>query len=307
MKRVLVTGGTGFVGANLVRRLLREGHEVQALVRPQHAVWRLADVQADIRFVTGDIADGESVRGAVLQARPDWIFHLAAHGQYSWETDVDAMLRTNVLGTAALVRAAVDAGCEAFVNTGSSSEYGLKGHPPAEDEALDPNSCYAVTKGAATAFCRCTARERDVHIPTLRLYSVYGPYEHPDRLIPTLVKRGLNGELPPLVDPNVARDFVYVDDVVDAYLLAATLPGQEHGAIYNVGSGVQTTMREMVELTRRLLDIRVEPLWGSMANRAWDTTCWVADNRKIVRELGWQPRTDLETGLRRTIERARPG
>src|SRR5207248_10756728 len=120
--------------------------------------------------------------------------------------------KTNILGTLHLLQAATEVGCQALVNTGSSSEYGLKDHAPDEEEVLAPNSYYAATKAAATWLCRLTARQQNASMPTLRLYSVYGPYEDGRRLLPNLVRRCLNGDWPPLVAPWVARDYVYVDD-----------------------------------------------------------------------------------------------
>ena len=121
-RRVLVTGGTGFVGANLVRRLLADGHAVHCLVRPEHAGWRLADVKRDVELHRASLDDRRAVERAVRKAKPDWIFHLAAHGAYSWETDVDRIFATNVTGTVNLLRAGLATGFEAFVNAGSSSE-----------------------------------------------------------------------------------------------------------------------------------------------------------------------------------------
>jgi dolichol-phosphate mannosyltransferase len=219
------------------------------------------------------------------------------------------MVETNITGTINLVEACLKTGFESFVNTGSSSEYGFKDHAPAEDEALEPNGHYAVTKASATLFCRYTARARKAHITTLRLYSVYGPYEEPTRLVPRLITRGLRGELPPLVSPEVARDYIYVDDVTESYLLAATRrAGEDYGPIYNVGTGVQTSLREVVETARRVLSIRAAPQWATMLARQWDTNVWVADNRKIKDALGWQPRYDFEQGFRQTVEwlRAHP-
>src|SRR5215470_6587390 len=221
MKRVVVTGGSGFVGANLVRRLLADGHEVNLLVRPGWTRWRLDEILPAVRVHEVALADAERVAAAVRAVRPDWIFHLATHGAYSWETDLARMVETAVVGTMNLVRACVDVGFEAFVNTGSSSEYGFKDHAPAEHEALDPNSYYAVNKAWATHFCRYTAVDRGLPLCTLRLYSVYGPWEEPRRLMPTLIRRGLAGALPPLVGPDTARDYVSVDDVTEAYVCAA--------------------------------------------------------------------------------------
>ncbi len=301
MKRVLVTGGTGFVGANLTRRLLRDGNEVHLLVRPKHQGWRIESVRADLRLPEAELHDAAAVSRVVQDVKPEWVFHLAANGAYSWQNNLDEIVRTNVHGTINLLTACLKQGVEAFVSAGSSSEYGFKDHPPAESEREEPNSHYAVTKVSATHFCRFTAQKDGLHAPTLRLYSIYGPYEDPGRLIPTLISRGLKGELPPLVDPNVARDLVYVDDAVDAFLLAATKKTEERGAIYNVGTGVETTIREIVDVARREMDIAVEPSWGSMPNRVWDTTSWVSDNRKIREKLGWKPRYTFTDGLKATI------
>jgi nucleoside-diphosphate-sugar epimerase len=179
------------------------------------------------------------------------------------------------------------------VVAGSSSEYGLKPYAPAEDEPLEPNSPYAAAKAEATSL----AVENGAVV--LRLYSAYGPWEDPDRLVPTLLARGLEGELPPLVSPTIVRDFVHVDDVCSAFVLAA---GAEGGRVYNVGSGRQTTVAGVVELARRLLDLDAEPQWGSMPHRAWDTETWVANPERIRRELGWEARIGLEEGLVRTLE-----
>jgi nucleoside-diphosphate-sugar epimerase len=201
-----------------------------------------------------------------------------------------------------LVEAGLRAGFAAFVNAGSSSEYGFKDHAPSEREWLEPNSHYAVSKAAATHVCRYTAQTRGVAIRTLRLYSVYGPWEEPARLMPTLVARGLRGELPPLVDPGIARDYVYADDVSDAFVRAAATSGQEPGAVYNVGSGVQTALGDVVEVARRVLGVAAEPSWGTMEARRWDTSIWVSDPRAIERALGWRAQRSFEDGFRRLVE-----
>jgi len=298
MKCVLITGATGFVGANLTRRLLQDGHEVHLLVRQGYRAWRIEAICTEVQLHEVDFTDEEVLTHVVGNIRPDWIFHLAAHGAYPSQTDLQQMVQTNIMGTINLVEACLRTGFEAFVNTGSSSEYGFKDYAPSETEWLEPNSHYAVTKASATLYCCYTAQSRGVHIPTLRLYSVYGPYEEPTRLMPTLIIRGLKGELPPLVNPDVAHDYVYVEDVIEAYLLSATQPNQKLGAVYNVGTGVQTSLRQAVDIARRVMNIRVEPVWETMSNRKWDINVWVADNQKIRAELGWQPRHTFEQGFR---------
>jgi UDP-glucose 4-epimerase len=305
-KRVLVTGGSGFVGANLVRRLLGDGHDVHLLLRPGRDLWRLKEVQDHLEVHEADLGDAEAVGRVLGAVRPAWIFHLAAHGAYPTQTDTLTIVQTNLVGTANLLDAAAAVGVEAFVNSGSSSEYGYKDHAPTEDEWLEPNSTYAVAKAAATLYCRQLARRTGLAVTTLRLYSVYGPFEEPTRLVPRLIAEGLQGRFPPLVSPSVARDYVHVEDVTSAYLRTAEA-GREPGAVYNVGTGVQTTLAEIVGCVRRLLKIDAEPEWGTMAERSWDTDVWVANPARIRRELGWIPTLDLEQGLAKTMAWVRSG
>jgi dolichol-phosphate mannosyltransferase len=276
---VLVTGAGGFVGANLVRRLLADGSRIVGLVRQGSDAWRLRGL--DLELVEADVRD--SVPGGF-----DVVYHLAAHGAYSWQDDEATIRETNVRGTQNALAAASRA-----VVAGSSSEYGLKPHAPSEDEPLEPNSAYAAAKAEATALA--VARGAVV----LRLYSAYGPWEEPNRLIPTLLARGLAGELPLLVSPGVARDFVHVDDVCEAFVRAADA---QPSRVYNVGSGRQTTVEEVVETARRLLDLDAEPEWGSMPDRRWDTETWVANPQRIRDDLGWETRISLEEGLARTLQ-----
>ena len=301
MKRVALTGGTGFVGANLLRRLLLEGHEVHLLMRPEDDAWRIEDVRDDVRPHLVDVTDAQAVSDAIDEIRPEWVFHLAAYGAYSWEKDIGRIIRTNVIGTMHLVEACLKTGFESLIHTGSSSEYGFKDHAPDESEWLEPNSHYAVAKASATLYCRYTAQARKANITTLRLYSVYGPYEDANRLMPTLIRHGLRGEWPPLADPAIARDYVYAEDVCDACILAAQAVPRECGAVYNLGTGEQTTLRDVTEIARGVFGIKGEPQWGTMPARKWDTSVWRADNHKILSELGWRPRHSVEEGFLRMV------
>ena len=298
--RVLVTGAGGFIGANLVRRLIEDGHEVIAVSRPGAPRWRLDGISGDMRILELDLCDSHAIQQAVGTARPIWIFHLAAHGAYSRQTDVETMVRVNIGATAALLAAARQVEAEAFIHAGSSSEYGLKPHAPREDAWLEPNSVYAVTK-AAGSHLTALARAQGLPAATLRLYSIYGPWEDPGRLVPALVREGFRGELPPLVAPHTARDFVYVGDCCDALVRAASHGAPSGpGAILNIGSGRQTRLDELVEIARHVLDVRAHPQWGSMDQRKWDTSVWVSDPRAAFEHLNWKASTSLGEGLTRT-------
>jgi UDP-glucose 4-epimerase len=296
--KALVTGAGGFVGANLAARLAAAGHDVVAWVRPESPTWRL-DHLDEIEVAPVDLLDGEAIEAGVEAARPDWVFHLAAHGAYSWQRDAERIMQTNLVSTVRLLSACQRHGFAAFVNAGSSSEYGFQDHAPSEDELPEPNSDYAVMKAAATLHCRFVAQRDDVHVVTLRLYSIYGPWEEPGRLMPTLVARGLEGRLPPLVSPDTPRDFVTSRDAERAFIQAAERTDLERGGVFNIGSGRQTTLREVVEVARAELGIAAEPEWGTEPQRSWDAAVWVADASKAREQLGWVAEDDLEAGFAR--------
>jgi nucleoside-diphosphate-sugar epimerase len=247
-------------------------------------------VRRDVELVRASLDDRSAVERAVRRIKPEWIFHLAAHGAYSWETDVDRILATNVGGTVNLVRAGLRAGFDALVNAGSSSEYGFKKKAPGEREWVEPNSHYAVAKVAATHFCRLTAQRERVKIATLRLYSVYGPWEDPGRLMPTMVVQGLAGKLPPLVDPRVARDYVYVDDVSEAFVRAAAKPHPEPGRSSSTSGAGSWAAGSRRRRAPRARDRRATALGDDAEPR-------LGHERLGVRQPRHPPRARLEAAL----------
>ena len=137
MKRTFVTGAGGFVGANLARRLLRDGNEVHVMLHEPNA-WRLDEIAKDLRVHLGDLRNAEQLTRTIETVRPEWIFHLAAYGAYSWQTELSTMIETNITGTANLLNACLTINFAAFVNAGSSSEYGLKDHALRRLSFLNP-------------------------------------------------------------------------------------------------------------------------------------------------------------------------
>ena len=297
--KALVTGAGGFVGANLVRALLTRGHEPVGAIRPGGDPWRLVELGSSVAQLEVDLGDIDALERAVIAERPDVIFHLAAHGAYSWQQDFPRMLSVNVLAVDALLRVASQCGA-AVVNAGTSSEYGYQDHAAREDELVRPNSHYAVTKAAATHLCQLAASADRVRAVTLRLYSVYGPWEEPGRLMPTLVRSACAGGWPPLVGRGTARDFVWVEDACEAFLSAAdaVLRG-DRGFVFNIASGTQTTLESLVAVAASVFGVQLEPEWGTMAGRAWDTSVWVGDATSAAEHLGWRAQTSLEDGLAR--------
>jgi nucleoside-diphosphate-sugar epimerase len=209
------------------------------------------------------------------------------------------MVGVNILGTQALLEASAAVGVRVFVNTGSSSEYGFRDDPMSERDRIEPNSPYAIAKAAQSHLCLLAARQSSMTVVVFRLFSVYGPWEEPTRLIPTLLRRARAGLALEMVVPGAARDFVYVDDVLEALLdFPRLLPLS--GEVINLGTGIETTLLSLVADVRQLTGSRSEVRWGAMASRRWDTDRWVADPSKAARMIGWRARHDLRSGLTRT-------
>ena len=298
---ILVLGAGGFVGANLLRRLLKYREDVFGVVRTLPA-WRLDGIDRR-HILEADLIDLAATRNLVANVRPSTIFDCIAYGAYSFETDQELIYRTNFVALVQLMELLADTGFTAFVHAGSSSEYGTNSAGPLEEASLQPNSHYAVSKAAASNYISYVGNIRRLPVLNLRLYSVYGPLEDLSRLIPNLVAKGLKGAFPPLVDPNTSRDFVYIDDVCDAFVhAAARLTPDIYGQAFNIGTGRATTIREVAKVAGDVFAIRAEPIFGSMAGRSWDLPDWYAAPGKAERLLNWTAKTDLATGLKLTSE-----
>ena len=298
---ILVTGASGFVGANLYHMLARERADVFAVVRHDKG-WRLAQVK-DERTIAVDLNDYAATKNLIETFSPQTVFNCAAYGAYSFEEDLDLIYQTNFLSVVNIVGLLSKAPFSAFIHAGSSSEYGSNCSAPAEDAICDPNSPYSVSKVAVANYLRYMGKQRSFPTVNLRLYSVYGPLEDTSRLLPALVKKANEGDLPPLVEARTSRDFVYIDDVCKAFILAAAKihPGV-HGESFNIGSGTKTTIGELVETARQVFAVKKKPDFNSMDGRRWDLPDWYSDPSKAQRELGWSASTSLEAGLQLTSD-----
>lgn len=296
----LLSGAAGFVGANLCRRLVQEGAEVHILVKPRTALWRIEDIRAHLFLHMIDIRQEEDLQRLIRSIRPDVIYHLATSGAYHYQTDVQTILSTNVLGLWNLLNACDQVDYKLFVNTGSSSEYGTKSSAMQETDLLTPNSVYGVAKAAQSLLCQQHAQTHDRPIVTLRLSSVYGPYEEPTRLIPRLVVAALDHCPLDMVAPATARDFIYIDDVVETYLKIDALHACR-GEIFNLGTGRQASLAQVVQTLEAHLGRPVTIRWNAMAPRSWDTTTWVTDVSKLQRLVEIRPQISLSEGIARCV------
>jgi nucleoside-diphosphate-sugar epimerase/glycosyltransferase involved in cell wall biosynthesis len=299
---IWVVGASGFVGAKLFFSLARIRSDVFAVSDLIESSWRLLHSSFRNRIAC-DITRMWDVNAAIRKNRPRTIFNLAAYGAYERQSAVAQIHTVNYIGTLNLITALRDTGCDAFVQAGTSSEYGLNCAGPTESAPLEPNSNYAVSKVATSYLIRYYGRVESFPCTHLRIYSVYGPWEERDRLVPRLISFGLQGRYPPLVDPHISRDFIYVDDCTIAFVRAAlTTCRSAPGEVLNIATGLRTSLGEIAQRVRALFDIPEEPEFGSMPNRRWDLSNWFGDPRLAHEKLGWIHRHSLDQGLLLTAE-----
>jgi len=297
---VLVLGGSGFIGANVLRTLLQHRKDVYGTASRLPA-WRLEGLPVRNVKVT-DLLIDSNLDQLLDTVQPRTIIDCVAYGAYSFETDSQLIYQTNFNLVSRLLARLQKRQISAYVHAGSSSEYGYNASGPSEDAALAPNSHYAVSKVSASSLIYFYGKKLGLPCVNLRLYSVYGPMEDASRLIPTLVRHGLDKTYPELVHPNISRDFLYTDDAVEAFLdVAINLTETDYGESLNIGTGRKTTIAEAAELAKELFTIPTAPVF-LMPSREWDLSDWYANIDKVRARIGWEPRTTFREGLHKTTE-----
>lgn len=304
--RYLVTGGAGFIGSHLVERLLRDGAEVTVLDdlstgRREH----LRTVRDHIRFIRGNVARLEVCRRAMQGA--DYVLHQAAVTSVprSTQNPIGAH-ETNVTGTLNVLLAAQEAKVRRVVFAGSTAAYGDAAELPNHEALLPrPLSTYAASKLAGEAYCQAFWRTHGLETVVLRYFNIFGPRQSLESqygaVIPLFIAAALHGA-PPVIfgDGGQTRDFTFVTNVVEANLLACHAPAdQAAGAVFNIGYGVATSIRELWQRIADLVGIDVEPLHDAV--RAGDVRHSLASIDLAREQLGYAPTVNLEEGLRRTI------
>ena len=281
--KIAITGASGFVGANLVR-YFAVSNEIYALTRNANP-WRLSK---EFNLVNFDVKDKQVVRDVIATLKPDVLIHCATYGGYHFETEPRKIIETNIIGSLNIVDASKDV--PIVINVGSSSEYGVQNKPMEEEDTIAPTTPYAMTKALQTKLF-ASARNSI----TLRLFSVYGYYEEKHRLIPYTVYSAIKKQKPILSSKSNVRDFVFIEDVMNAFALAIQkFEKIEKGSIYNVGSGVQKSVLDVVN------EMGIDVGWDTSVRQGEPDRKWQADITKIKNELGWEPKNSLGEGLRKT-------
>jgi nucleoside-diphosphate-sugar epimerase len=289
-KRILITGATGFIGSHLTQRLVTENYEVCILKRKGSDMSRLKGLE-NIATYSLDLQDSREVSKAVLHFSPDVIYHLAtAYGG----GQLSVMIGTNVLGTINLLEAAKDTSVKLFVNTSSGFVYGAHEYKSRETDTLNPVNLYALTKIQAEQACSFYADTYGLKTLTFRLFAPYGSHDHGQRLIPYTIETLANDERPKTTTGQQRWDFVYIDDVIEAYLKILgihNLPTKHE--IYNIGTGYAISVMEVVLKIKEIIGSELEPEWGVIPHRDNEVWFCCADMSKTEAFLGWKPEMQI--------------
>jgi nucleoside-diphosphate-sugar epimerase len=303
-QRALVTGATGFIGRHLVDGLIDAKTHVVALTRPGSGVpdqWR-----GPVTCIECADWSDAGLRAALASQPFDVAFHLATYGVRPTERDPGLMLRINVDLPALFVHACKERGAR-LVMAGTFSEYQRPAdrRPLTEQSPLESGKIYGASKAAGGILASALAESLGVKLRLLRFFKVYGEGEAPHRLLPSLVAGLSRGERVALSDGTQVRDFIYVDDVVEACIKAGddmVSPARASTATWNVCTGVGHSVQTFAALVAQAMGERAELLgFGELPMRADDEPYLVGDGERMCRELGWRPKHDLEAGIRAAV------
>jgi nucleoside-diphosphate-sugar epimerase len=302
--RVLVTGASGFIGSHLTRRLIAEGAEVHALTSTVSSVYptRLLEVRDRITLHEASLVDRGALTIVAADVLPSYVFHLGAytHVGKSWQR-VDECIQVNVQGTVNLLMALEPHGYTRFVNVGTSEIYGDIDVPYRETDAVHPISPYAVSKHTAEEFCRLFATARGWPIVRVRPFNAYGPMQSPDRVIPEIITRALQGQPLTMTLGDQTREFNFAPDLAEGLVQVASTPGLD-GDLFNLGCGHEVSIRDLATLVLDRLGNPIRAQLGALPERPIEIPRMYADTTKTAARIGWRPTTSLEAGLDQTIE-----
>lgn len=297
-RTVLVTGGNGFIGRHLVRRLLKDGHHVTLLQRSDQ-VPRAAELLRVSRLAP------DMIDRTLAGRRFDWLFHLAAYGVTPADREIEPMFRINVEVTRRIVEIATGWASSAVLVAGTGQEYQLDGvqRPVAEDHPLESFKLYGASKAAGTLCALAVARTARLPLVVGRMFGVYGPDEAPQRLLAALTLGLRSGRRVPLTAGDQRRDVLFVEDAVDALIrIARTLESKPDQMILNVCSGAPLTVRTFAEAVARAFDAPLDRLgFGEVAARPDEVKCFAGDPARLHAFTGWRPRFSLEAGIKRSL------
>ena len=303
MSNILITGAGGFIGANLVHDLINTKDQIHILIRKESNLWRLNNIisKCYVHFV--DISKIKEVENVISEIKPETVYHCATYGVYPNQKDTQKIDQTNLIGTKNLVSSlAKNTDLKRLVNLGSVFEYGSKLGLIKETDSTQGLSHYSKSKILQTKMIEDFSQQHNLPAVTLRVFTVYGNFEEPGRLISDIMVAIIKKNPIKILSSSSIRDFIYINDVIDALKKISVKPGI-NGEIFNVGSGRASSVENIVNLVCNITDTDSEVIWQDKNDREYDKagTKGYADIQKIEK-IGWKPKTSLEDGLEKTYK-----
>jgi dTDP-glucose 4,6-dehydratase len=305
MKKLLVTGGAGFMGSEFVRKGVRNGYEIVVVDKLTYAgdMERLKEVEKDIAFYETDITDIVAMESIFEKEQPEAVIHWAAesHVDRSIE-DATPFLETNVKGTQILLDLARKFEVERFLNISTDEVYGelKEGGQFHETTPLNPSSPYSVSKASADMLGRAYQRTYGLPVITVRPSNNYGPWQYPEKLIPVIICKAVKDEKIPVYSKGEnIREWLYVSDCIDA-AFSILLKGQI-GEIYNVGSGEEKRNIDVVKTVLGILG-KPEELIEFVKDRLGHDFRYSLDSSKIDEQIGWKSITTFADGIEKAVQ-----
>lgn len=295
--RVLVTGASGFIGSRVTRNVLERGHEVVALLAPGDSAPRLVDVRDRVTIVSGDLEQPGAAERLVAEAMPEACIHLAWYAEPGKYLTSERNLPALHAGIA-LMQALTSAGCACIVMAGTCAEYDSHAGYLWEDSPTRPETLYAATKLAMCQIGQHLATASGVKFAWGRIFYLYGPSEDPRRMIPALVRALVSGNEFPATEGEQVRDYLHVDDVASAF---ASMVEKGAAGIFNVSSARPISIRDLMVVAGRLAGQEHLIRFGALPYRTWEPPFICGSNARL-KELGWKPKIDLESGLSGVLE-----
>ena len=301
--RVFVTGATGFIGSHLVRRLVSEGYDVGILKRKNSDLSRIRDIINLLVVYEADMREYSELSSAIGDFKPNIILHLVTYYAVEHKPDeIEVMFDTNVKGTINILEAAKENSVKYFINTSTCAVYEDLGRELSERDNIKPQNLYALSKLQAEEACSFYSDNYGLSVVTLRLFPPYGPADNERRLLQYVIRCLLKDENPNLTTGKQRWDFVYVDDIVDAFIRAMNLvPNISGYEVFNIGTGNPVSIRDVVLKLKEITGSRSELNWGVVPHRKNEVWLNSADIRKSINLLGCYPQTNIDEGLLKTV------
>jgi UDP-glucose 4-epimerase len=297
--RILITGATGFIGSNLCKKLVSEGHDVAILSRNESSFERIIDVFEKINVIYVDYSNLQNSELEIINFKPEIAYHIGWVGVENTDHNDEKMLLENIQTTLSLSKILIKCEIKVVVALGSQAEYGQYNQVINEKFPAKPTSFYGTAKLCAHNILNQYLLLNNIRFVWLRLFSSFGPYDNPNWLIPYVIKTVFDGKTPALTKAEQIWDFIYIDDVVDAIIECGE--NNNTKGIYNLGSGIGYSLKDVIIKIRNKINPKISLRFGEIPYKFNQTMVLQADITKLRIESNWSPKILIDEGLDLTI------